>query len=189
MNSQNLLLSAFKIIRKSHTYLLRGFFLSLSLLCILVSVSLSSYAENFTLYQSVGTNDTITRNLIAIYQNSPEYDPFYEFEVARVGQYDYRLFYGKDISSGDYNFYQYVGVPTTSGINYQYSGGTGSNLYLEKRGYMTVGNVENSFSSPEANQFKFQYVLIVFTFLFAVLALFKIFKQKVQFRSSRRWKM
>lgn len=156
---------------------------------LLVSTTPLIYAENFTLYSSVQSSDQIVRNLISIYQNSPNYDPFNEFEVARVSQYDYRLFYGRDISSGPYNFFQYTLYTSTSGSNYIYTGGSGTDLYLDKRGYMTVGNVENSFSSPEANQYNFQYVLIVFVFFFAIIALFKIFKQKMRFNSQKGWRI
>lgn len=161
----------------------------LLLVFLLVSTTPLIFAENFTLYSSVGSNDTITRNLIAIYQNSPNYDPYYEFEVARVGQYDYRLFYGADISDGQYNFYQYVGVPSSSGINYFYSGGNGTNLYLDKRGYVTVGNVENSLSSSEANTFKFQYVLLALSFIVTIFFIFKTFRQTVKMKSSGGWRI
>lgn len=145
------------------------------------------FAENFTLYSSVGINDTNTRNLIAIYQNCPDYDPFNEFEVARVGQYDYRIFYGKDLDNGDYQYFSYYGIQSGAGVRYYYGGGSGSNLYLDKQGYVTVGNVVNSLSSPEASEFKFQYIVISCILFITILIIFKTFRKRISLRSSGGW--
>lgn len=149
---------------------------------------LFGYAESFSLYSSVGINDTNTRNLIAIYQNSPDYDPFYEFEVARVGQYDYRIFYGKDISNGEYKYFSYYGINQgASGIRYYFGGGSGSNLYLDKNGYVTVGNVENSLRSSEADSFRYQYVMISCAIILLIFVFFRFMKKRYHVRSGRGW--
>lgn len=162
-------------------YVLLGSFLVIQFVLI-------AHGESFNLYSSVGVNDQNTKNLIAIYQNSPNYDPFYEFEVARVGQYDYRIFFGRDIDSGDYEYFSYYGVPNGYNVNYYYGGGTGSNLLLNKNGYITVGNVENSLKSADAESYKFQYTVIAILFLITILFSFHIFRVKIRARSgSRGW--
>ena len=149
-----------------------------------------SFAENFTLYSSVSSSDIQVKNLIGIYQNSPEYDPYNEFEVARVGQYDYRIFFGHDLDAGVYTYLQYYGYQTGYGsISWGYAGGTGSNLYIDKNGYMTVGNVQNTIKSPDAETFKYQYVLSAVAILVAVVFLFKSFRQKIVAKPQRGWRI
>lgn len=165
-----------------------GLLLVALVLLLLLVCSPIGLAEEFTLYSSVGVNDTNTKNLIAIYQNSPNYDPFYEFEVARVGQYDYRIFFGRDLDSGEYEYFQYYGIPDGYNVHYYYGGGVGSNLLLNKNGYITVGNVQNSLKSNDAESYKFQYTVLAILFFITILFGFHIFRVKIRARSaSRGW--
>ena len=147
----------------------------LALFCCLCSVA---FAQSYTLYSSVGETDTNTRNLIGLYQNSPYYDPYNQFFVCRTGQYEYHIFFGKNLSY-EYRYYRYYG--TNQGgyqQTYYFDSGSGNNLQIAHNGYVGVGNVENSLQSDKAETFKFQYVIIILTLLITSVFLFKVFKMR-----------
>lgn len=186
MNYLNSLFKSFKPSRRFLSFCL----LLLFLVSLLSAFSFPVFAEQFSLYSSVSPSDTIVKNLIGIYQNSPDYDPYNEFEVARVGQYDYRIFYGRDIDSSDYSYFQYYGVQSGVGaVNWAYAGGVGSSLHLIKLNYMTVGNVVNTIKSSEAESFKFQYVALGLAFFALIIFLYKVFRFKISSRPSRGWRI
>lgn len=165
----------------------KNFFLTVLILLALLSCLCSvAFAQSYTLYSSMGETDTNTRNLIGMYQNSPYYDPYNQFFVCRTGQYEYHIFFGKNLSD-EYRYYKYYGQ-NLGGYQqtYYFDAGTGSNLQINYNGYVGVGNVENSIMSEKAESFKFQYIIIILTILITIVVLFKVFK--LHYNSSDRRK-
>lgn len=143
-------------------------------------------AANYTLYGNLSSNDTITQNLIGVYTNQEDYDPFNQYYVARIGQYDYFLFYGRDLSE-DYRFIRYYGTQDGVGMRYNYVIGSGNNLNVNRSGYMGVGNVPETSAFLNEKQFGFQYVITVLTLLITILILFRTFRRRQRVRSDRGW--
>lgn len=161
---------------------------------ILVLVILSSFivlpcsAASYSLYGSLGSNDTIVNNLVGLYLNQIDYDPYQEYYVARVGQYDYMLFYSDKLFDGDYSYIRYHLLnPGSYNSYYVYEFGEGSNLSISAGSYVGVGNVSDTILSERVSSFKFQYVILVLSFLFIVVFLFKSFSKHFKTRSSKGW--
>lgn len=148
--------------------------------------SIISFADSYSLYGSLSASETIANNMVGLYMNQPDYDPYNEFFVFRNGQYSYLLVYGKNLADS-YNYIGYEGQQTGYQINYHYTFGSGDNLSINNNGYVGVGNLEHSIKSDKAEQFKFQYVSIVLLILLVLFVMFKVFRIRVHDRKERGW--
>lgn len=153
---------------------------------LLTSLLITCSAANYTLYGNLSSNDTIVSNLIGVYTNQDDYDPFNQYYVARIGQYDYFLFYGRDLSE-DYKFIRYYGTQDGVSMRYNYVIGSGSNLNVNRNGFIGVGNVPETSAFLSEKQFGFLYVITVLTLLITILILFRTFRRRQRVRSDRGW--
>lgn len=167
--------------------LLKRFIYSFPIILILfIFLSFPSFAANYTLYGNLSSNDTIVSNLIGVYTNQEDYDPFNQYYVARIGQYDYFLFYARDLSE-DYKFIRYYGTQDGVSMRYNYVIGSGNHLNVTRNGFMGVGNVPETSAFLNEKQFGFQYVITVLTLLITILILFRTFRRRQHVRSDRGW--
>ena len=110
-------------------------------LCFLVCFSLflgvlfSASAASYSLYSSCSPSESAVVNLIGVWRNQTNYNPFDEYLVCRTGQYEYFLFYGSDLNS-DYSYIRYFA--SSSGYNTVWSVafGSGSSLSVNYGNYM-----------------------------------------------------
>lgn len=136
---------------------------------------MSAAAQTVNLYRSINPNDSVVTSLLGLYRNRSDYNPFDEYFICRSGENEYYLFFGQQLSES-YNYIRYYG--TTSGYNttWSYSEGTGTNLNVVSGIYKGVGNVSDSISSSVAENFKFQYVVVIAVVLISIILLFKVFR-------------
>lgn len=137
---------------------------------------------NFTLYGSLQPNDSIVNNLVSVYINEPDYDPFNEYIVFRSGQYDYHLCYSQSLS-GDYKDIHYYAVQNGYNLNYYVEVISGSELAITYNGYQTCGNVQGSYSVERANNYKFQSITITLSIILVIAILFKTFRKRFKAKS------
>lgn len=174
------------MLRLSSLRLSSIFLLAFFLLIFVGTLAFPVFAANYTAYSSVSSSDSVTKNLIGIYRNSPDFDPFNQYVVCRTGQYEYYVFYAKNLAE-DYKYYRYHGTVNQGYVNYYYDSGEGNNLRINTAGYKVVGNVEDSIASEQFETFKFQFVLIPLAILLLVLLIFKTFKRRYVARRSSGW--
>lgn len=137
---------------------------------------ITTSAQTVNLYRTISPNDSIVVSLIGLYRNSSDYNPFDEYFVCRVGEYDYYLFYGTSLQD-DYKYIRYYATQFSSYTpQWTYSTGSGSNLNVNQGIYKGVGNVIDSISSSAAETFKFQYLIIIVAVLISIIVLFKVFR-------------
>ena len=150
---------------------------------------LTGFAESFNLYSSMSSSDSIAQNLIGLYLNQDDFDPFNQYYCCRVGQYDYRLFYAKNLAE----YYKYIRYSAVSGQGpayvYQYDYGSGSDLQINTGGYVGVGNIEHSVLSDKAENFKAGYVIIALWFLITIFVIFKVLRLRIHSHESRGWRL
>lgn len=165
----------------------RSFLLLLVLLLVAFSVTLiNASAANYALFSSVSASDSSVNNLMSLYMNEPDYDPFNQYFCGAFGQYDYYLFYSPNLAE-DYKFIRYYRQQVGNGYQYRFEHGTGSNLQIITNGYLGVGNVENSASYFTERQFGFFYVITVLLLVITPLVIFRTFRRRQHVRSDRRW--
>lgn len=141
-------------------------------------------AANYSLYASVSSNDSVVNNLIGIYLNSDTYDPFNQYFCGRFGQYDYILFYGKNLTEGG-DYIRYTGTYNGNQLQYTYTTGHEDQININYQNYIGVGNVPGSIQNDKHSQFGFGYVIMVLVILISILFLFKTFRKVYRPRSDK----
>lgn len=152
------------------------------LFCLIVPAQAASY----TLYSSVSTGDSAVSNLMSIYMNDSDYDPFNQYFCGSFGQSDYYLFYSKNLAE-EYKYIRYYRLQVGNGFQYRFEHGSGNNLQIITNGYLGVGNVENSASYFTERQFGFFYVITVLLLVITPLVIFRTFRRRQHVRSDRGW--
>lgn len=144
---------------------------------VFMSFSVTALSASVSVYAGVSDSDQIVKNLIGIYQNDNSYDPFNEYVVLRSGQYEYYVFFGKDLSD-DYRYYRYYGTQNGYNTVWQIDTGTGNNLRIDSHGYLYVGNTQGAINSEKETSNKYLYVIMSVAILIAIVVIFKTFRQR-----------
>lgn len=147
-------------------------FVVIALICFGSVASAASYS----VYGDISYNSSQAMNLYSYYMNSDNFNPFYEYQIARVSQYEYLLFYstGSELhyivynTNGQYNGQAFVEYTTDS-------------FYLSNpENYTYISNLSdpNAIRSSTIETFNFQYIVSYLLPIGAVLLIFFLFKPK-----------
>lgn len=117
-----------------------------------IGIRVHALADTVNLYANLDDSNTSCNILIDAMYNDPKYDPYNQYAVMRTGEYEYRVYFGDDLSGSNLVYYQYV--PAQYQIPASISRGTANSLTINRHGYYFVGNVEGSLSSAQAENYK-----------------------------------
>ena len=143
--------------------------------CLIFIFSFSSYAASFSAYGSVSNSTSYVQTLVGYYMNSDEYKFTNDFIVIRTGQYQYDLFFGKELS-GTVKYYRLSAQ--TSGYNTEwiFSSGSVSNFSYSLGNYTAVGNVSGSITSSDYRSQRFYLLGEIFLVLIIILIALRLFR-------------
>lgn len=135
-----------------------------------IAIGTHAYADTVNLYANLDDSNTSCNILIDAMYNDPAYDPYNQYAVIRAGEYDYRVYFGKDLSGGDLVYYQYT--PAQYQNPASISRGTANSLTINRHGYYFVGNVDGALSSQQAENYKTGVIISMAAIAIVFLILF-----------------
>lgn len=132
-------------------------------------------AATYTLYGSVTDTTSQINVLIGILQNQTDFKIGYQYLAARIGEYDYRLFYGEDLTD-DFLYIDYSRY-NTSQYNYEWrlSYGSGSNLNIVSNNYTYVSNTPGGIYKSIEQNIYYKWAVYIIP-LIAILLIFYLFR-------------
>lgn len=133
-------------------------------------------AASFDIYGDISYNSSQAMNLYSYYMNSDGFNPFNDYQIARISQYEYLLFY-TDQSELNYIIYN---------TNGQYNGQafveytTDSFQLRNNDNYTYISNIQdpNAIRSSTIETYNFQYVCTYLLPIIAVIVLFSLFRSQ-----------
>lgn len=131
-------------------------------------------AATYTVYGDISYNSSQAMNLYGYYMNSDDFNPFNEYQIARVSQYEYLLFY---TNQSDLKYIIYNTNSTYNDQNYVlYS--TDSFLLSNPDNYTYISNLSdpNAIRSSQIETFNFQYICSYLLPIIAVIVIFSLFR-------------
>lgn len=141
----------------------------------------SASAESFSAYGSVTDSSSQVNILLDAYFNQSDFDPFAQYIIIRVGEYDYRLFYGSDLTASGVKFLDYSRYSSGS-YNYEYrltSGQLSGSLSYSLGNYTAVGNIPGTLQSSDFRSSQFHYVALYILIAFIILFAFSLFRVRI----------
>lgn len=149
--------------------------LPIIMVIIICAVSPIALADTVNLYANIDDSSSQCNMLIDVMRSDTNYDPYNQYAVVRAGEYDYRIYFGADLSDSELTFYKYV--PSRQGTPASLTRGTANNLTINKNGYYYVGNVEGALASAQAEQYKLGAVITICAVFIVLLMLFRTFRK------------
>lgn len=143
------------------------------ILCFLCSIC--AFADNVSCYGNIDDSNNICNMLTDAMQNDTKYDPFNQYVVLRAGEYDYRCYFGKDLSKSDLVCYRYI--PSTYGTPASLSRSLVSSLTIINNGYYYVGNVPGSLASANSENYKVGVVVSLSIVAILFFVIFRFFRK------------
>lgn len=131
-------------------------------------------AASFDIYGDISYNSSQAMNLYSYYMNSDGFNPFNDYQIARVSQYEYLLMY-TDQTELHYILYNTYGQYTGQVfIEYEVDSFSLNN----PNNYTYISNMKdpNAIRSSTIEQYNFQYVCTYLLPIIAVILLFSMFR-------------
>lgn len=137
-------------------------------------------------YGSLTTTSSQVPILYGYYVNSEYYNPFYDYVIIRTGEYEYTLYYGRNLEIGtsDANYIQYYRTGSTSNYIYKFRTGHVNDFSVSTDTYTSVGTIKNTISNPQYTQIRDTSVIMMI--ITAILITVTIFKLRGSFNVIRR---
>ena len=148
--------------------------LTVSFIFIIFSI-FPAFADTVSLYSNIDDSNNVCNLLVDAMRNDAQYDPYNEYAVVRAGEFDYRIYFGKDLSGSDLVYYRYI--PQSYGISASIQRGTASSLSITKNGYYYVGNTEGALASASAENYKLGAVISIAVVVILFFVLFRFFRK------------
>lgn len=146
-----------------------------TLLPMLLIFSFNAAAETVSLYANLDDSSSQANLLADLMVNDPDYDPADQYNIVRVGQYDYRCYFGKDLENGDIICLQYQ--PSYQQTPSRISRYSVNSLYIIQNGYYFTGNTPGSARSQIVEEFNFKQIVIIGISAIVILFGFKTFRK------------
>lgn len=156
---------------------MKRIFILLLVSCFLFLFACPCFA--YDVYGSVTENTSQIQVLINALLNDPAFNIFSNWQAARVGDYDYYLWFNIN-DDGECSYYRYHGLQSGYNVSYVLERGEAADFVLQRIQYTTVGNTFGDLSSSIYRSFVFQLVLkysIVFIVLLCGFYVFRIHKR------------
>ena len=148
--------------------------LTVSFIFIFFSI-FPAFADTVSLYSNIDDSNNVCNLLVDAMRNDSQYDPYNEYAVVRAGEFDYRIYFGKDLSGSDLVYYKYT--PQSYGISASIQRGTASSLSITKNGYYYVGNTEGALASASAENYKAGIVVSAAVIVLVFFVIFRTFRK------------
>lgn len=134
------------------------------IITLIVAISFSFYfsafAENISLYGSVTDQTPQVNILMGLLPNEQEFKIGMQYIVVRYGDYNYRLFYARDLSSDPVRYIDYSRY-NISGYNYDWRILRGETIHpvLNTNNYTYVSNTQGGIYKAVESYFSDKFVV------------------------------
>lgn len=151
--------------------------------CLLASVFIfKSSAQTYTVNQGISSNNSGAASLVAAYRSSEYWNPFADYIIFQIanntsaGESSHYIGAFGDLDNPHVFEIKNVNLNRVSGTVINYLGQDSNFSVSNSSNYSVIGSSSGQLHSDLMETYKFQFVLIVFAFVFLIVFLFKSFR-------------